>query len=271
MSCLKINKSERSRAPDCLKDHNTSPDRGSKASSDKKSKNSKHKSQEKEHIPISHHKKRARSRSSSEHSSNSKRHCRSRSHESRNEDRGTGNAPCAFQTEEHGTENAPHGTANAPHRTAKEVEADQRHEEERNPSVHNERVHEEAGTKTSKSRKSKSRSLAYSDISSGEEHLPQWAKFWINSHQNAQERLFSLENEMRNKNEANSRPMDKVEAFNFEKKVYCEQYKFNQKVAEQLKAALNMHDPCSREMQLSEGIALTNKHNKKLMLADRYS
>ena len=114
----------------------------------------------------------------------------------------------------------------------KEVEADQRHEEERNPSVHNERVHEEAGTKTSKSRKSKSRSLAYSDISSGEEHLPQWAKFWINSHQNAQERLFSLENEMRNKNEANSRPTDKVEAFNFEKKVYCEQYKFNQKVAE---------------------------------------
>ena len=64
--------------------------------------------------------------------------------------------------------------------------------------------------------------------------------------------------------------MDKVEAFKFEKKVYSEQYEFNQKVAEQLKAALNTHNPCSRERQWNEGIALINKRNKKLMLADRY-
>ena len=152
-------------------------------------------------------------------------------HESRNEDRGTGNAP--------------RSTANAPRRTAKEVEAEQRHKAERNFSVHDEQVHEEAGPKTSRSRRSKSRLPAYSAVSSGEENLPQWAKFWIDSHQNAAGRVVNLENEMRNKNEANSRPTDKVEAFKFEKKVYSEQYEFNQKVAEQLKAALNMHDPYS--------------------------
>ena len=110
----------------------------------------------------------------------------------------------------------------------------------------------------------------YSAVSSSEENPPQWAKFWIDSHQNAEDRLFNLENEIMNKNEANSRPTDKVEAFKFEKKVYSEQYEFNQKFAEQLKAALYTNDPYSRERQLSEGIVLINKHNKKLMLADRY-
>ena len=94
--------------------------------------------------------------------------------------------------------------------------------------MHDEQVHEEAGPKTSRSRKSKSRSPAYSAVSSSEENPLQWAKFWINSRQNAEERLFILENEMRNKNEANSRSTDKVEAFKFEKKVYSEQYEFNQ-------------------------------------------
>ena len=75
---------------------------------------------------------------------------------------------------------------------------------------------------------------------------------------------------MRNKNEANSRLTDKVEAFKFEKEVYCEQYEINQKVAGLLKTALNEHDPYSRERQLKEGMALINKRNKKLMLADRY-
>ena len=156
-------------------------------------------------------------------------------------ERGTGNAPCS--------------TANA------EVDAVQRNEEERNLSVHDEQVHEEAGPKTRK--KSKSRSPVYSAVSSSEENPPQWAKFWINSHQNAEERLFNLENEVRNKNEANSRPTDKVEAFKFGKRVYSEQYEFNQKVAEQLKAALYTNDPYSRERQLNEGIAFINKRNKK--------
>ena len=53
------------RALDCLKDHNTSPDRVSKTSSAKRSKNPEHKNKKKEHVPISHFKKRARSRSSS--------------------------------------------------------------------------------------------------------------------------------------------------------------------------------------------------------------
>ena len=106
------------RALDCLKDHNTSPDRVSKTSPAKKSNNSKHKNQEKEHIPISHFKKRARSRSSSKHSSSSKRHHRSRSCESKNENRGTGNAPRASRTEERGRGNAPRGTANAPRKTS---------------------------------------------------------------------------------------------------------------------------------------------------------
>ena len=74
---------------------------------------------------------------------------------------------------------------------------------------------------------------------------------------------------MRNKNEANSRPTGKVEAFKFEKKIYSEQYEFNQKVTEQLKAALNTHDPYYREGQLNEGIALINKRNKKHMFANR--
>ena len=126
------------RALDCLKDHNTSPYRGSKTSPAKKSKNSKHRNQEKEHIPISHLKKRARSRSSSKHSSCSKRRCRSRSHGSRNEERGTGNTPCASRTKECGTGNAPCSTANAPHKTAKEVDTEQRREEERNHSIHDE-------------------------------------------------------------------------------------------------------------------------------------
>ena len=165
------------------------------------------------------------------HSSSSKRRRKSKLHKIRTEERGTGNAP--------------RSTANAPRRTAKEVEAEQRHEEERNPSVHDEQVHEEAGPKAS--RRSKSRSPAYSAVSSSEENPPQWAKFWIDSHQNVEERLFNLENEMRNKNEANSRPTDKVEAFKFEKKGYCEQYEFNQKVAEQLKAVLNTYDPCCRK------------------------
>ena len=163
-----------------------------------------------------------------------------------------------------GTESAPRSTANAPRRTAEEVEAEQRHEEERNPSVHDEQVQEEARSKIGRNRRSKSRSPAYSAVSSSEENPPKWAKFWIYSHQNAEERLFNLENEMRNKNEANSRPTDEVEAFKFEKKVYCKQYEFNQKVAEQLKAALNTHDPYSRERQLNEGIALINKQNKNL-------
>ena len=256
------------RALDCLKDHNTSPDRVSKTSSAKKSKNSKHKNQEKEHVPISHFKKRARSRSSSKHSSSSKRHRRSRSRESKNEDRGTGNAPRASRTEKRGTGNAPQGTANAPRKTSGKVDAEQRREEERNHSVHEEQVQEESGPKTRK--KSKSRSRVYSAVSSGEENLPQWAKFWIDSHQNAEERLFSLENEVRKKNETYSRPSGKLESFKFEKKVYSEQYEFNQKVAEQLKAALYTNDPYSTERQLNEGIALINKRNKKLMLADRY-
>ena len=129
-------------------------------------------------------------------------------------------------------------------------------------------MHGEAGPKTRK--KSKSRSPVYSAVSSSEENLPQWAKFWIDSHQNAEERLFNLENEVRSKNEAYSKPMDKVKAFKFEKKVYSEQYEFNQKVAEQLKAALYTNDPYSRKRQLNEGIASINKCNKKLMLADRY-
>ena len=232
---LKVNKMGGPRALDCLKDHNTSPDRGSKTSPSKKSKNSKHRNQEKEHIPITHLKKRARSRSSSKHSSRSKRRRRSRSHESRNEERGTGYTPRASRTEERGTGNAP-CTANAPRKTTKEVDAEQRREEERNHSVHDEQVHGEAGPKTRK--KSKSRSPVYSAVSSSEENPPQWA--------------------------------NKVEAFKFEKKVYSEQYEFNQKVAEQLKAALHTNDPYSRERQLNEGIALINKRNKKLMLADRY-
>ena len=77
-------------------------------------------------------------------------------------------------------------------------------------------------------------------VSSSEENLPQWAKFWIDPHQNAKERLLNLENEMRNKNLANSRPTDKMEAF--ERKIYARQYKFNQKVAEHLKAALNTNN-----------------------------
>ena len=122
---------ERPRALDCLKDHNTSPDRF-KTSPAKKSKTSKHKNQEKEHIPISHLKKRARSRSSSRHSSCLKRRCRPRLHESRNEDRGTANTPHASRTEECGTGNAPCSTANAPRKTTKEVNTEQRCEEERN-------------------------------------------------------------------------------------------------------------------------------------------
>ena len=172
------------RALDCLKDHNTSPDRFSKTSPAKTSKNSKHKNQEKEHVPISHYKKRARSRSSSKHSSSSKRHRRSRSRESKNEDCGTGNAP--------------RGTANGPRKASGKVDAEQRCEEERNHSVHYEQVHEESGPKTRK--KSKSRWPVYSAVSSGEENPPQWARFWIDSHQNAEERLFSLENEVRKKN-----------------------------------------------------------------------
>ena len=129
-------------------------------------------------------------------------------------------------------------------------------------------MHEGSGPKTRK--KSKSRSPVYSAVSSGEENPPQWAKFWSDSHQNAEERLFSLENEVRKKNETYSRPSGKLESFKFEKKVYSEQYEFNQKVAEQLKAALYTNDPYSTERQLNEGIALINKRNKKLMLADRY-
>ena len=79
-----------------------------------------------------------------------------------------------------------------------------------------------------------------------------------------------MENEVKKKNETYSRPSGKLESFKFEKKVYSEQYEFNQKVAEQLKAALYTNDPYSRETQLNEGIALINKRNKKLMLADRY-
>ena len=71
-----------------------------------------------------------------------------------------------------------------------------------------------------------------------------------------------MENEVRN-NEANSRPTDKVEAFKFEKKVYSEQYEFNQKVTEQLKAAFYTNDPYSRERHLNEGIVLINTRNKK--------
>ena len=155
------------RALDCLKDHNTSPDRVSKTSSAKRSKNSKHKNKTEEHVPISHFKKRARSRSSSKHSSSSKRHRRSRSRESKNEDRGTRNAPRASRTEEG-------GTANAPRKISGKVDAEQRREEERNHSVHEEQVHEESGPKTRK--KSKSRSPVYSAVSSGEENPPQWAK-----------------------------------------------------------------------------------------------
>ena len=245
------------RALDCLKDHNTSPDRGSKISPAKKSKNSKHRNQEKEYIPISHLKKRARSRSSSKHSSCSKRRRRSRSHERR----GTGNTPRASRTEERGTGNTPCSTANAPRKTTKEVDTEQRREEERTHSVHDEQVHGEAGPKTLK--KSKSRSPVYSAVSSSEENPPQWAKFWIDSHQNAEERLFNLENEVRSKNEAYSRPTDKVEAFKFEKEVYSEQYKFNQKVAEQLKADLYTNDLYSRQRQLNEGIALLMNVIKK--------
>ena len=256
------------RALACLKDHNTSQERVSKTSPAKKSKNSKHKNQEKEHVPISHFKKRERSRSSSKHSSSSKRHPRSRSRESKNEDRGTENAPRASRTEEHGTGNDSRGTANAPRKTSGKVDAEQRREEERNHSVHDEQVHEESGPKTRK--KSKSRSPVYSAVSSGEENPPQWARFWIDSHQNAEERLFSLENEVRKKNETYSRPSGKLESFKFEKKVYSELYEFNQKVAEQLKASLYTDDPYSRETQLNGGIALINKRNKKLMLTDRY-
>ena len=183
------------RALDCLKDHNTSPDRGSKTSPATKSKNSKHRNEEKEHIPISHLKKRERSRSSSKHSSCSKRRRRSSSHESRNEERGTGNTPRASRTEERGTGNAPCSTANAPRKTTKEVDVEQRCEQERNHSVHDEQVHGEAGPKTRK--KSKSRSPVYSAVSFGEENPLQWAKFWIDSHQNAEERLFNLDNEVR--------------------------------------------------------------------------
>ena len=50
----------------------------------------------------------------------------------------------------------------------KEVETEQRHEEERNLSVHDEQMHEETGPKTSGSRKLKSRLPAYSALSSGE-------------------------------------------------------------------------------------------------------
>ena len=94
-------------------------------------------------------------RSSSEHSSSSKRHRRSRSHESRNEERSAENAPYAprtSRTEEWGTGNALRSTGNASRRAAKEVEIEQRHKEEINPSVHDEQLHEEARPKTSKSR-----------------------------------------------------------------------------------------------------------------------
>ena len=69
---------------------------------------------------------------------------------------------------------------------------------------------------------------------------------------------------MKSKNDPNSRPTEKVETFKFEKKIYSEQYEFNQKVAEQLKAAFNTKDPYSRERQRNEGIALINKRNKNL-------
>ena len=65
-----------------------------------------------------------------------------------------------------------------------------------------------------------------------------------------------MEHEVRKKNETYSRPSGKLESF--------------QKVTEQLKAALYRNDPYSTERQLNEGIALINKRNKKLMLADRY-
>ena len=103
----------------------------------KKTKSSNHKSQEKEHVPISNDKKRPRFRSSSKHSSSSKRRYRSRSHKSRNEE-------C--------------GTRDASHATAKEVLVEQRHKEETNPSVHD--VQDEARSETSRSRRSKSRSPA---------------------------------------------------------------------------------------------------------------
>ena len=77
-------------------------------------------------------------------------------------------------------------------------------------------------------------------------------------------------NKVRKKNETYSRPSGKLESFKFEKQVYSEQYEFNQKVAEQLKAALYTNGPYSRETQRNEGIALINKRNKKLMPADRY-
>ena len=52
------------------------------------------------------------------------------------------------------------------------------------------------------------------------------------SHQNAKEWLFNLENERKNKNQANSRLTVKMEAFKFERKICNEQYEFNQKVPE---------------------------------------
>lgn len=100
---------------------------------------------------------------------------------------------------------------------------------------------------------------------------PRWAKYFLDSQLICEERLVSLEHELK-KVSGNKNAIDDAKTkFVFEKKIYSNQHDFNMNIFEHLNRALELvGDDTEASNELRKGIDLINSRNKQLKIADRW-
>ena len=105
----------------------------------------------------------------------------------------------------------------------------------------------------------------------GVERAPAWAEKFFNLQQVSEKRLEELELSLKR---ANQKPMveDPQASYTFTKKLYQEQFSFNQFIAQKLTEACGLLDNSNVSVQelLHEGMNIIKSRNKMLVINDRY-
>ena len=105
----------------------------------------------------------------------------------------------------------------------------------------------------------------------GVERAPAWAEKFFNLQQVSEKRLEELELSLKR---ANQKPMveDPQASYTFTKKLYQEQFSFNQSIAQKLAEACGLLEDPNVNVQelLHEGMNMIKSRNKLLVINDRY-
>ena len=86
-----------------------------------------------------------------------------------------------------------------------------------------------------------------------------------------EQKLERVESELRRSAAIQKRESSRFKkAFKWEKKIYEDQFNFNQEIAAHLRKAVDTSDPFQRDYMLNEGMTKIQRRNKRLMIVERF-